>query len=415
VTTMLEDGVSGFAKIARDLTWVKEEESRRQALFEQECETRRKMEIAAKMRDEFFAVLSHELKQPLNLINMNAEMLKRLPEVRHLPKVTKAAEIIRGAAVSQATLINDLLDLSRAQTGKLHLDKKHVDLVPILDRVVQAFKEDIVSKSLKLKQSIHLSTLPYYADVTRFEQIVWNLLSNAIKFTEAGGSLHVQLDKDDQFCKLTIIDSGKGIEKSYLPFIFEMFNQAEKATTRVHGGMGIGLALVKELVESHGGKIAAHSDGLGKGAQFTVTLPLVTNEEMPVLDGPDDGVESLKKVLAGKKILIVDDDKPFLAVLAELLSSINVDYMLAETGKLALEKIQLEKFDLVISDIAMPEMDGYQLLQEIKQRQPALPVIALTGFSRPEDVNQSLAAGFEAHLGKPVGLAELLRTVNSVL
>ena len=183
ITALNEDVANGFAKIARDLTWVKEEENRKQTLFEQESESKRKMEIAAKMRDEFFAVLSHELKQPLNLININAEMLKRLPESREIPKVIKAAEIIRSAAISQATLINDLLDLSRAQTGKLHLDKKLVDLVPILDRVVQAFQEDVTAKKLNINFNINTSNLLYYADVTRFEQIVWNLLSNAVKFT----------------------------------------------------------------------------------------------------------------------------------------------------------------------------------------------------------------------------------------
>jgi two-component system CheB/CheR fusion protein len=412
VTTMLEEATNGFAKIARDLTWVKEEEVRRQQLFEQECDARRKMEIAAKMRDEFFAVLSHELKQPLNLINMNAEMLKRIPEVRDLPKVQKSAETIRSAALSQATLINDLLDLSRVQTGKLHLDKKQIDLVPVLDRVIQAFSEDISNKHLTLKQTLNASTVLYNADATRFEQIIWNLLSNAIKFTEDGGNLHVSLEKDAHFCTLTVTDSGKGIEQHYLPFIFEMFNQAERGTTRMHGGMGIGLALVKELVESHGGTITATSDGLGKGAQFTIKLPLVSKVKM-VIPPLENDIEFLKEVLVGRKILVVDDDQQFLLVLGELLSSINVDHVLAESGKIALEKIHSENFDLVISDIAMPEMDGYQLLKEIKNIRPSLPVIALTGFSRLEDVNQTLAAGFEAHLGKPVELTELLRTMNS--
>ncbi|MGQ2966489.1 PAS domain-containing protein, partial [Methylophilus sp.] len=414
VTTILEDSTYGFAKIARDLTWLKDEESRRQTLFEQECDTRRKMEIAAKMRDEFFAVLSHELKQPLNLINMNAEMLKRVPEVRDLPKVLSAADSIRSAALSQATLINDLLDLSRVQTGKLHLDKKQVDLIPILDQVIAAFKEDIIGKNLNLTQTIKLSTLPYYADVTRFEQIIWNLLSNAIKFTGAGGSVHVQLEKDEHCYILTITDSGKGIEKPYLPFIFQMFNQAERGTTRVHGGLGIGLALVKELVESHGGNISASSEGLGKGSQFTLQLPLVSSMGISNSDVVPD-LDSLEDSLAGKKILIVDDDKQFLSAFGELLSAYDVDYELAESGKIALDKIQLHHFDLIISDIAMPEMDGYQLLKAIKNIQPALPVITLTGFSRPEDVKQALAAGFEAHLAKPIDLTELLRTVNSVL
>jgi two-component system CheB/CheR fusion protein len=413
VTTALEDAKYGYAKIARDLTWIKDEETRRLTLLEQERETRKKMEIAAKMRDEFFAVLSHELKQPLNLINMNAEMLKRNPEVRDLPKVLKAAETIRGAAITQATLINDLLDLSRAQTGKLHLNKKPIDLVPVLDRVVQAFSEDIENKHLTLQQTINASTVPIYADVTRIEQIIWNLLSNAVKFTNYGGNLHVSLEHDERLCSLTIADTGKGIEKVYLPFIFEMFNQAETGTTRRHGGMGIGLALVKELVEGHGGDISASSDGLGKGAQFTVQLPLASRLDMTTSDVSDDGAEFLIEVLSGKKILIVDDDKQSLSVFGELLSSINVEHVLAESGKTALEKLHTENFDLIVSDIAMPEMDGFQLLKEIKNHWPALPVIALTGFNRTEDINKALAAGFEAHLGKPVEITTLLKAVNA--
>ncbi|MGQ2965523.1 CheR family methyltransferase, partial [Methylophilus sp.] len=415
VTSVLEDPANGFAKIARDLTAIKEEESRREILLEQESETRKKMEIAAKMRDEFFAVLSHELKQPLNLINMNAEMLKRVPELRKLPKVLEAAEIIRGAAQTQATLINDLLDLSRAQTGKLHLDKKQIDLVPVLQRVILSFAEDIANKDLKLTQSIQLASLPYFADGTRFEQIIWNLICNAIKFTQPGGDLHVQLLKGEHDYELTVEDSGKGIEKHYLPFIFEMFNQAETGNTRIHGGMGVGLALVKELVESHGGTITAASAGLGKGAQFMIRLPLVP--EMVPAPSPMEtvDVDALERVIEGRNILIVDDDKLFLLVFGDLLAAYKANYVLVDSGKKAVQEIHKNKFDLVISDIAMPEMDGYQLLGEIKKIQPALPVITLTGFSRPEDVNRALAAGFTAHLGKPVVMTELLKKVQAIL
>ncbi len=414
VTSVLKDTSNGFAKIARDLTQVKEEESRREALFEQECETRKKMEVAAKMRDEFFAVLSHELKQPLNLITMNAEMLKRTPEARSLPKVQEAAEIIRGAAQSQATLINDLLDLSRAQTGKLHLDKKHIDLVPLIERVIQSFEEDIAHKKLQLKQTIHVQSLIYHADATRFEQIIWNLICNAIKFTPDNGHLHVKLEKDDQHFELTVEDSGKGIEKHYLPFIFEMFNQAESSTTRVHGGMGIGLALAKELVESHGGHIMATSAGLGKGAQFTIKFPLLPDMEPVSPKTEVNQVETLDSVLDGKDILIVDDDKQFLSAFGHLLSAYNANFVLADSGKIALENIHTTDFDLVISDIAMPEMDGYQLLSEIRKVKPTLPVITLTGFSRSEDVNKALAAGFQAHIGKPLEITELLQKVNAI-
>lgn len=285
--------------------------------------------------------------------------------------------------------------------------------MPILDRVIQAFQEDVTAKKLNIQFNTNTSSLLYYADVTRFEQIVWNLISNAIKFTNTGGNLNISVIKDEQFCSLTIADTGKGIEKHYLPFIFEMFNQAERGTSRVHGGMGIGLALVKELVEGHEGEISVASDGLGKGAQFTIKFPLVSSVEILSSDKNDDGIDSLKELFKGKKTLIVDDDKLFLTVFGELLSSINVNFALANSGQEALKIIQSENFDLIISDIAMPEMDGYQLLDEIKKINSSVPVIALTGFSRSEDVNHTMSVGFKAHLGKPVELSELLRTVNA--
>jgi two-component system CheB/CheR fusion protein len=411
VTTKLEDEIHGFAKIARDLTGVKEEESRRERLFEQECESRRKMEVAAKMRNEFLAVLSHELKQPLNLIHLNAEMLKRIPETSELPKVRRAAETIRGAAISQATLIDDLLDLSRAQTGKLSLDKKLIDVAVVLDRIVHALDGDAASKNLSLQQTLKVLSVNMYADVTRIEQIIWNLLSNAIKFTDPGGRVEVSLDKNDSECILTVSDSGKGIEPHYLPFIFEMFNQAERGTTRVHGGLGIGLALVRELVESHGGSISATSAGLGKGAEFIVKLPL-TETLNTDLSSEIDRADQLDSVLTGKRILIVEDDKQSLEAFGELLASLNVDFTSAVRGDIALQKISAERFDLVISDIAMPGMDGYQLLEQIKNIHPAMPVIAVTGFGRLEDVSKALNAGFSAHLRKPVVLNELLRTAK---
>ena len=414
VTTRLEEAGQGFAKIARDLTQIKEEESRRQDLFEQECTTRRKMEIAAKMRDEFFAVLSHELKQPLNLIHINAELLKRNPEVRDFPKVIRAAETIRGAAISQATLINDLLDLSRAQTGKLQLQKKTFDFVVLLDRMVQAMIGDASSKNLALNQTIKAKAVLLHADVTRIEQIVWNLLSNAVKFTDPGGTVTILLETSDHDCVLKITDTGKGIESHYLPFIFEMFNQAEMGTTRSHGGMGIGLALVRELVESHGGSITATSGGLGKGAEFTVVLPVAALSESEN-DSDDEIAGQLQKILAQKKVLIVEDDRQALNALGELFSAMNVDFVLTDHGDKAIKTIQAEQIDLVLSDIAMPEMDGYQLLKKIKRIDPKLPVIAITGFGRMEDVDLAIGAGFNAHLSKPLNLQELLSTVQNIV
>jgi two-component system CheB/CheR fusion protein len=415
VVTRLEDGeIRGFAKIARDLTGVKEAEKRNQTVLAQEKLIRAEAETAARLREEFLAILSHELKQPLNLIHLNAELLRRLPEFRDSEKVKKIAETIRNSAISQATLINDLLDLSRVNTGKLKLNKERINIVTVLDNIATAFQDDAAKKHIRLRNETSEQSIVVSADSTRLEQIIWNLLSNAIKFTQDGGEITVSLTKYDGSVCLSVKDNGKGIEPQYLPFLFEMFNQAESSTTREHGGLGIGLALVKQLAESHGGYVQVQSDGTGHGAIFSVYLPLPAQ---PMTAEQISNLAADISIVKDKQILLVDDDYGGISAFAEILISHGAHLVCADSADQALDLLSKSKFDLIVSDIAMPGKDGYALMAEIQRNGNDLdtPVIALTGFGRLIDVERALKAGFSAHLQKPVNLDAFAKTVALTL
>lgn len=415
VMTPIEDGeIRGYAKIARDLTGNKQAEARREETLAHETATRLRAEDASRMREEFLAVLSHELKQPLNLIHLNAELLKRMPDSRNSAPILRVAETIRSAAISQATIIDDLLDLSRVQTGKLRLNRTPFDLIQVLDKITQAFNVDAAAKDITLVNQTSEQSIVINADMTRTEQIIWNLVSNAIKFTPKGGEVSVSASiKDDQAC-LDVIDNGKGIEKEFLPAIFDMFNQADGSTTREHGGLGIGLALVKQLVESHGGTVDATSAGLGRGSAFHVCLPLHSGS--PV-EGNLPACADDMTCLKGRHILLIDDNAESLKTFGDLIASHGAHLVCAESAGDALIHAEKQSFDLVVSDIGMPGMDGYTLLSELRKRPASakVSVIAVTGFGRMTDVEKALNAGFAAHLQKPIALDTFAKTVKVIL
>jgi two-component system CheB/CheR fusion protein len=423
VTTLLDDGeLHGYARIARDLTGTKEAESRREQTLARETATRIQAENASRMREEFLAVLSHELKQPLNLIHLNAEWLKRMPDSRNSAPILRVADTIRAAAISQATIINDLLDLSRVSTGKLALNKAPMDLVQVVDRLIEAFAEEASNKGISLIYRSEESAIALLADITRVEQIVWNLLSNAIKFTTGGGRVELSLSVKTGMARIHVIDTGKGIKSDFLPHVFEMFNQADGGTTREHGGLGIGLALVKQLVDSHNGRVEVFSKGAGHGAEFTVWLPVAGKGAESGSEGNANlhlnGVaQSKDALLQDRRILLVDDDQDCLETFGELLISHGAKLQRAQNATEALTLIGQEKFDMAVSDIGMPSMDGYQLLAEVRKlpNGQKLPVIAVTGFGRMVDVERTLAAGFAAHLQKPVDFEAFLKTLQVVL
>ena len=409
MTPMHEKGqLIGYAKIARDLTERKRAEGQMEALLVQEKEMRSELQRASVLKDEFLAVMSHELKHPLNLIHVNAELLARLPEVRESASVARAAELIRRTVLSQAKIIDDLLDLSRVRTGKLGLSKTALEWSVVIERVVDAVEGDVAAKRIKLECEIDPAASSINADPVRVEQMVWNLLSNALKFTPSGGSIRVTLALDGGFGRLDVADTGQGISGDFLPHVFEMFRQASHGVARSEGGLGIGLALVKHLAEEHGGRVAVASEGVGRGARFSVWLPLAEQAAARPLGA------SATPALDKLRVLLVDDVQDALESFATLLQLEGAEVTAVRSGAEALAAVENAQFDLLFSDIAMPGMDGYALIAALRanSRTANLPAIALTGFGRSQDVKRAIVAGFDAHLAKPIEMDELLHVVE---
>jgi two-component system CheB/CheR fusion protein len=410
---LVDQALRGYIKIARDLTRSIQEKEQQQAALSSEKAERTRAEEAARLRDEFFAVLSHELKQPLNLIQLSAEMLNLLPEAAASPTIARSAATIKRMVESQAKIIDDLMDLSRLHTGKLTLKRSHVNLSETVSQVVGLMMKEAEQKGIKLSLEHAPEALIIHGDIVRIEQVILNLLNNALKFTPAGGEVHVRLSRTDAEACMEVSDNGRGIAPRFLPSIFEMFRQGDTGSTRQYGGLGIGLALVRELVDSHGGHIEAHSEGPGKGARFCVSLPLSVSRQA-ALPHVDKG----GKRLAGKQMLIVDDSTEMLELLEGMLTKEGAQVTTAASGAEALRRVEEHAgaYHVIISDIGMPEMDGYALLAELRKRDATAktPAIALSGFTRPRDVEEALKAGFETHVRKPVSIERLVSLACSI-
>jgi two-component system, chemotaxis family, CheB/CheR fusion protein len=368
------------------------------------------LKTANRLKDEFLATLSHELRNPLNSIIGNAQILLRNPETRPLALVQKSADTIHRNAQAQARLINDLLDLSRLQTGKLALDRQVLALAPVLADALESVRESARARQLTIETKLPPEPLLVEGDAVRLEQIVWNLLNNALKFTPQGGRIRLGLEREQNEAKLVVEDNGQGIEPGFLPNLFEMFRQQDVGTSKRHGGMGIGLALVRQLTGLHGGRVEAASEGPGRGARFTVWLPLYEKTRR-VAQSPKP-VAGLQ--LTGLRILVVDDTTDSVEMMGILLKLEGAQVVTATSGAEALQRAAEAGFDLLISDISMPGMDGYELVQKLRQQnahRAHTPAIALTGFGRAEDLESARAAGFTAHLTKPVEFDQLIKLV----
>jgi signal transduction histidine kinase/ActR/RegA family two-component response regulator len=368
---------------------------------------------ANRLKDEFLATLSHELRNPLNVIVGYTEILARDPAAQQLATVRRAAEVIRRNALTQAQLVSDLLDLSRLQTGKLAIRRQPVSLFPLLVNAVETVRADANAKLINVKIERREDPLVVYADPVRVQQIVWNLLHNAVKFTPEGGKVTIHLDRDGGDARLVVQDTGQGLDSDFLPSLFEMFRQAEVGTGRRHGGMGIGLAVVRQLVELHGGRVRAESEGQGKGARFTVWLPL----HRAAADLPAHSAQAARGALASVRVLVVDDSDETTSMLCQLLEHEGAEVAAARSGFEALDLAAAREFDVIVSDISMPGMDGYQLLRELRTlpRTQTIPAIAVTGFGQTEDADRTRAAGFCVHLTKPVQLARLVEATRAAL
>ncbi|WP_041376622.1 chemotaxis protein CheB [Polaromonas naphthalenivorans] len=405
VVTRLEGKMGGYAKIARDITENKTLQVSRDELLAME-------KRANELKDQFLAVMSHELKHPLNLIQVNTELLLSQPEVRALPEVVRAGETIRHAVVSQTKIIDDLLDLSRARTGKLTLRLAPVNLDELAEMIASAAREAASKKGLTLVYECSDKEVLALCDRVRTEQIFWNLINNAIKFTPEGGTITVQLERDAEFAKFSVTDTGQGITAEFLPQIFGMFVQApNQKVPSTNMGLGVGLTLVRDLTVAQGGKVLADSAGLGKGATFSVWLPLAqtTQQDKKTIEQTGN--------LKGLKILVVDDMIDLLEPFAALLRLEGATVDMATSGQEALELLDKSAYDLLISDIGMPYMDGYELIRKIRKIPGlhALKAIALSGYGRQVDAVRALQSGFDAHLSKPATVAHICQTIAQLV
>ncbi|KAF1072372.1 MAG: Aerobic respiration control sensor protein ArcB [Pseudomonas citronellolis] len=404
ITTALPDsGPNGYARIGRDATHKKRAEVEQESRLQQN-------QAKVRLRDEFFAMMSHELKHPLNLIQLNAELIARLSAVRTHAVAARAVDSIQSAVRSQARIIDDLLDLSRVNTGKLKLNLGPVVVQPLIEEVLGALADEAHDKDLLIETQLPprgSDPLVVEADPVRVEQIVWNLVSNAVKFTPAHGTVQVSLTQGDGHLCITVRDDGQGISSEALPRIFELFGQAAEAEQpKQKSGLGIGLALVRQLVEAQHGRVEAYSAGVGQGATFRVWLPLY-EQSVDVATVTEDS----DSPFAGLRLLVVEDSADIRQLMQALLEFEGAQVSVAEDGETALGILKDQGFDLILSDIGMPGMDGHALIRRIRQmpQHVDVPAVALTGYGAASDVDQAYQAGFNAHISKPVTLETLHR------
>jgi two-component system CheB/CheR fusion protein len=355
--------------------------------------------------------MSHELRNPLNVMLGYSELLVRSDEIGHSPHLKKMAEAIKRNAKAQSKLIRDLLDLSRLRSGKLELNREIVSIMMSVNNAIDTVRADADAKQIEIEVTAQTEALFVNGDSVRLEQILWNLLNNAIKFTPICGRISVQLSSDDNDLALEITDTGEGITADFLPHVFELFRQADASATRVQSGMGVGLAIVKQLVDLHNGSLTASSDGPGKGATFTVTLPL-SREAISTSHASGDTTTDL----AGMNILVVDDSVETVEMLVHLLDESGAHVLSATSGEEALRIARGSRFDAVLSDISMPGMDGFEFARKFRQLpgKKTVPILALTGFGRVEDIERAKDEGFFSHLTKPVDLDALAKLLKNV-
>jgi signal transduction histidine kinase/ActR/RegA family two-component response regulator len=390
----------------------------RHHLLAREKAARASAEEASRLKDEFLAIVSHELRTPLNAILGWADMLRRgkLEDAAR----DRACQTIFASAKRQAQLIEDLLDVARIISGKLRLERTDVDLRVVVRDALQVVQPAADAKRIRITIDVDSPLQPVAGDAARLQQVVWNLLSNAVKFTPEGGAVRVRLRGAPHGVEMVVTDSGQGIARDFLPSVFEPFRQADGSTTRVHRGLGLGLSIVKSLVEAHGGTVTGESEGEGRGATFIVRLPIMRRDDSPAqstgryvsaLSDADPPVASLD----GLSVLVVDDDEESRRVVAAYLESCHAAVLTAASAAQAFDVLQNRHVDVLLADIGMPGEDGYALIRRLRALSAphvaAIPAAALTAFAREEDRQLALQAGFQAHLAKPIDASALVSAV----
>ncbi len=421
----IEIGGEPFAlTVIQDITERKLAEQERERLLLREQQARQQAEEANRAKDEFLATVSHELRTPLNAILGWSRILRGSMADADISE--RAIETIERNARAQAEIIDDLLDVSRIITGNLRLTIQTIELPFVIQEVLESVRPAVEAKEIRLLTTIAADLGQISGDASRLRQIVWNLVSNAVKFTPRGGTVQIQAQNLNDDVEITVSDSGEGINREFLPYVFDRFRQQDGSTTRKYGGLGLGLAIVRHLVELHGGTVEAQSGGAGKGAVFIVRLPRLVNPEvlrsatlprLPTDDHRQPPVNPSPR-LDGLQILLVEDEADALDLLTTILETSGATVTAVRSAPAALAALQTISPDLLVSDIEMPGEDGYSLMKKIRalpdDEASLLPAIALTAYARAEDRLRALAAGYDAHIAKPMEALELLTVIASL-
>ncbi|HEV8367366.1 MAG TPA: CHASE domain-containing protein [Pyrinomonadaceae bacterium] len=383
-------------------------------LLRRESNAREAAEESNRLKDEFLATVSHELRTPLTAILGWSRLLDS--ESLEDTVAKQAIETIWRNAKAQSQIIDDILDVSRIITGNLYLDLHPVELGPVVENAVNVVRPTADAKGIRIESQLDNAPAVVSGDENRLQQVIWNLLSNAVKFTNSGGRVLLQLSQLGSEVEIKVTDTGQGISREFLPFVFDRFRQADSSTTRQHGGLGLGLAIARHLMEIHGGSIQAESEGKGKGSSFTIRLPLLDSKIKTTAEMKGNATAlSNQQSLSGLHVLVVDDDADTLELLTTALTSRKADVTAVGTAGEAIEVIKGRRPDVLVSDIAMPEEDGYGLIAKVRSLdgagQTMIPAVAITAYAKEEDRQRALASGFQIYLAKPVELSELISVV----
>lgn len=410
--------VTRWIGTAFDIHDRKQAEVQREDVIDAERAARTEAERVGRMKDEFLATLSHELRTPLNAILGWSQLLSggdNDPD-----ELKQGLETIDRNARVQAQLIEDLLDMSRIISGKVRLEVQQVDLAAVVDAALNTVRLAAQAKEIRLVKAFGTQSSYVSGDPGRLQQVVWNLLSNAIKFTPSGETVEVLLERHNKgYIEIRVADTGAGIKKEFLPYVFDQFRQADASTTRAHGGLGLGLAIVKSLVELHGGVVAVESEGPGLGSTFTVRLPTMRSEALPLAEAASQPARALRSGnmkaqrphLPGLKVLVIDDEADARDLVRRMLSECDMEVVTAGSATEAIDLGTADRPDVIVSDISMPDMDGYELILHMRTLGWTQPAIALTAFAREEDRHRALDAGYQLHIAKPVDAMELIKAV----
>jgi PAS domain S-box-containing protein len=414
---------SGYIGSCVDITEFRQAATEREQLLVSERAARSEAERLGRMKDEFLATLSHELRTPLNAILGWATLLRRVQVGSD--DYVKGLETIERNARVQTQIIADLLDMSRIISGKVQLDVQPVDLREVISASLDAIRPSADAKQLRLRATLDAKAGRIRGDAGRLQQVFWNLLTNAVKFTPAAGRIDIILERVNSHVEISIEDSGIGIKPEFLAFVFDRFRQADASITRRHGGLGLGLSIVKHLVELHGGTVRVKSPGEGQGTTFIVALPISVartsdsgRHERPGFADVDLFSVGLPS-LAGVTVLVIDDEPDARVLVSRIVEERGARAVMAETGEEALRLLNTEAVDILVSDIGMPDYDGYKFIQHIRTCEPKgvrnIPAIALTAYARADDRQRALLAGYQMHLAKPVEPRELIAGIASLL